>query len=102
MRMHYRLSNGQLGLALGLLGMGIAVSEIPWGLLTDRWGDRRVLLTGLGATSLMLCLFALFGAPSLTHVPAAWQLALGLFVVGLLGGSVNGSSGRAVMSSTST
>lgn len=98
MRMNYNLSNDQLGLALGLLGMGIAVSEIPWGLLTDRWGDRRVLLTGLGATSLALCLFALFGSPTPTHVPGPWQLALGLFVVGLLGGSVNGSSGRAVMS----
>ncbi|MCW8208291.1 MFS transporter [Verminephrobacter aporrectodeae subsp. tuberculatae] len=98
MRMNYNLSNDQLGLALGLLGLGIAVSEIPWGLLTDRWGDRRVLLIGLGATSLMLCLFALFGSPTPTHVPGPWQLALGLFIVGLLGGSVNGSSGRAVMS----
>ncbi|QDQ83396.1 MFS transporter [Paraburkholderia megapolitana] len=98
MRMNYNLSNDQLGLALGLLGMGIAVSEIPWGLLTDRWGDRRVLLTGLGATSIALCLFALFGSPTADRVPGPWQLALGLFFVGLLGGSVNGSSGRAVMS----
>ena len=98
MRMNYKLSNGQLGLALGLLGMGIAVSEIPWGLLTDRWGDRRVLLTGLSATALALCMFALFGSPTPNYIPGPWQLALGLFFVGLLGGRVNGSSGRAVMS----
>src|SRR5882757_8917498 len=48
MRSGYQLGNGQLGLVLGLLGLGVALSELPWGLLTDRWGDRHVLLTGLG------------------------------------------------------
>ena len=37
LRSRYHLSNSELGLALGILGLGIAVSEIPWGLLTDRW-----------------------------------------------------------------
>src|SRR5215217_5896289 len=54
LRSGYHLSNGELGLALGLLGLGVALSELPWGLLTDRWGDRRVLLTGLGATAVWL------------------------------------------------
>jgi MFS family permease len=97
LRSGYRLDNGSLGLVLGMLGLGIAVSELPWGLLTDRWGDRRVLLLGLLTTAAALAGLALFAAPRGGHVPGAALLALGLLLVGLLGGSVNGSSGRAVM-----
>jgi MFS family permease len=97
LRSGYHLDNGGLGLVLGMLGLGIAVSELPWGLLTDRWGDRRVLLLGLLSTAAALAGLALFVAPSDTHVPGVTMLALGLLLVGLLGGSVNGSSGRAVM-----
>jgi MFS family permease len=97
MRTNYRLDNTQLGLALGLLGLGIAVSELPWGLLTDRLGDRRVLLIGLMATGAALLLMMLTGAPHGMHVPPLWLLAGGLFAIGFLGGSINGASGRAVM-----
>ncbi|HEV2675792.1 MAG TPA: MFS transporter [Aliidongia sp.] len=97
MRSDYHLDNASLGLAMGLLGLGIAVSELPWGLLTDRWGDRRVLLLGLGATAAALALMALFAAPTSDRVPGLGLLATGMLLVGLLGGSVNGSSGRAVM-----
>jgi MFS family permease len=97
LRSGYHLDNHGLGLVLGMLGLGIAVSELPWGLLTDRWGDRRVLLLGLLSTAAALAGLALFVAPSGAHVPSVTTLALGLLLVGLLGGSVNGSSGRAVM-----
>lgn len=97
LRSGYHLGNEGLGLVLGMLGLGIAVSELPWGLLTDRWGDRRVLLLGLLSTAAALAGLALFVVPSGTHVPNMATLALGLLLVGLLGGSVNGSSGRAVM-----
>ncbi|WP_114809291.1 MFS transporter [Paraburkholderia kururiensis] len=93
----YGIGNGGLGLVLGMLGLGIALSELPWGLLTDRWGDRRVLLLGLGGTAAALVGMALFVVPRADHVPALVTLAAGLLLVGLLGGSVNGSSGRAVM-----
>jgi MFS family permease len=95
MRSGYQLDNATLGLVLGLMGLGIAVSELPWGLLTDRWGDRPVLLLGLGATALALAAMALWAAPVAGHVPGL--LGGGLLLVGLLGGSVNGASGRAVM-----
>src|SRR6185437_13201081 len=97
LRSGYHLGNHGLGLVLGMLGLGIALSELPWGLLTDRWGDRRVLLVGLVSTAVALAGVALFGAPSGARVPGVTTLALGLLLVGLLGGSVNGSSGRAVM-----
>lgn len=97
MRSGYRLGNDQLGLALGLLGLGVALFELPWGLLTDRWGDRPVLLTGLGATAAALAWMSGFASPTANGAPSLWLLALGLVLVGSLGGSVNGASGRAVM-----
>lgn len=97
MRTGYQLDNATLGLVLGLMGLGIAVSELPWGLLTDRWGDRPVLLTGLGSTALALAAMAIWVAPSAQHIPGLGLLGAGLLAVGLLGGSVNGASGRAVM-----
>jgi len=97
MRTGYRLDNATLGLVLGLMGLGIAVSELPWGMLTDRWGDRPVLLTGLGGTALALLAMALWAAPAAQQVPGLGMLGAGLLLVGLLGGSVNGASGRAVM-----
>ncbi|WP_281727070.1 hypothetical protein [Pseudomonas syringae] len=30
MRATYQLDNSELGLVLGVLGLGIAISEIPW------------------------------------------------------------------------
>lgn len=97
MRSGYQLDTATLGLVLGLMGLGIALSELPWGLLTDRWGDRPVLLTGLAGTAVALTAMALWAAPHGGQVPALSGLAVGLLLVGLLGGSVNGASGRAVM-----
>src|SRR6201996_9462596 len=88
LRSGYHLGNDGLGLVLGMLGLGIAVSELPWGLLTDRWGDRRVLLLGLLATAAALAAMAGFVAPRGADVPGIAPLALGLLAVGLLGGSV--------------
>jgi MFS family permease len=50
----YHLSTAELGLAFGSIGLGLALSELPWGMLTDRWGDRPVLLTGLLSAAAML------------------------------------------------
>jgi MFS family permease len=97
MRADYHLSNPDLGLVLGCLGLGVAISELPWGLLTDRWGDRRVLLAGLGSLVVWLGLMLALLVPSHGYTPSVLFLAANLLVVGLLGGSVNGSSGRAIM-----
>jgi MFS family permease len=97
MRADYKFTNSELGLVLGLLGLGIALSELPWGLLTDRWGDRRVLLLGLLTTAIALLIMTLFAVPTHTSIPGWHQLAIGMACVGILGGSVNGASGRAIM-----
>lgn len=98
MRSGYHLDNAQLGLALGATGLGIALSELPWGVATDRLGDRPVLVAGLAGTALALLTMALVLAPSAGSAPPLLWLVLAMALVGLLGGSVNGSSGRAIMS----
>ena len=97
LRSGYHLSNTQLGVALGAMGLGVALTELPWGMATDRWGDRPVLLTGLLGTMLALLSLLLWITPADGSVPPLWALAAGLALVGVLGGSVNGASGRAVM-----
>ncbi|WP_321792768.1 MFS transporter [Caballeronia sp. J97] len=93
-RTAYHLSNGHLGVVLGALGLGVALSELPWGILTDKWGDRPVLLTGLFSTAAVLVAMTLFATPATASF--GW-LVFAMCVLGILGGSVNGSSGRAVM-----
>ena len=97
LRSGYHLSNTELGVALGAMGLGVALTELPWGMATDRWGDRPVLLTGLLGTMLALLALLLWITPADGTVPPLWALAAGLALVGVLGGSVNGASGRAVM-----
>ncbi|WP_051899035.1 MFS transporter [Sciscionella sediminilitoris] len=93
LRGEFQFSAGQLGLVLGAILLGIAISEVPWGMVTDRLGDRRTLLTGLLGTGILLAVLAVV----LTPGTPAFVFAVALFLVGVLGGSVNGSSGRAVM-----
>lgn len=96
LRADYQLSNTQLGLALGLLSLGVALGELPWGVLTDRLGDRKVLLSGLLGTVAALWLLIVMALPGQGSATYFW-LCAGLMLAGLLGGSVNGASGRAVM-----
>lgn len=95
MRADYGFSTGQLGFVIGCLGLGVAASDIVWGLLTDRFGDRRILLTGLISTGSVLVAMAAVATPA--DGAGVWRLAGFLCAAGALGGSVNGSSGRAVM-----
>jgi MFS family permease len=97
LRSDYHLDNADLGLTLGAMGLGVALSELPWGIAADRWGDRPVLLTGLISTAAALLAMMLWVVPAPGAVPGLAWLVAAMCAVGVLGGSVNGASGRAVM-----
>ncbi len=86
---YYGVNLVETGALLSAIAIGVAAGLIPWGLLADRYGERRVLLAGLGGAALALSGAALAGSygPALTALVAA----------GLLGSAANSASGRAVM-----
>jgi sugar phosphate permease len=85
----FGLSLGEIGLAIAALSIGVMLTTVPWGMLTDRIGERPVLAGGLFATSLAILAMAFTeGFPA---------LLIGLFVAGAFGASATGASGRAVM-----
>lgn len=88
-RSYFHLSLGQTGLLFSVSLAGAVLSFIPWGLATDRYGERRVLMIGLALCGGMLV------AASQTH-RFLWLLFL-LAAGGLSGASVQSASGRAVM-----
>ena len=83
------LSLSQTGVLISGSLIGSVVSLIPWGIATDRSGERAVLVVGLG-----LCGVALIGASQVSGFAA---LALLLAAAGMLGASVQSASGRAVL-----
>jgi sugar phosphate permease len=89
LRSRYGLTLGQTGLLISGSLIGSVVSLIPWGLATDRVGERIVLVTGLAGCGAFLL------AASSAH--GFWSLALLLAAAGALGASVQSASGRAVM-----
>src|SRR5271156_6234259 len=78
MRSDYHLSTAELGLTFGSMGLGLALSELPWGMLTDRWGDRPVLLTGLLSAAAMLVAMACLVVPSTAGAPTLGWLLLAM------------------------
>ena len=89
MRREYGLTLTQTGLLLSLSSLGSLVTLIPWGIATDRAGERAVLVLGLAT-----CGGALVGA-AFVHRFAA--LGLLLLVAGATGAGIQSASGRAVM-----
>lgn len=85
----YGLSLGEVGAVFAAVAVGVMLTLVPWGILTDRIGERPVLAGGLTATGLALVGAAL--APSLPYLLA------GLLLAGMAGASATGASGRAVM-----
>ena len=89
LRSAYGLSLPQVGLAFTAVAIGVMVTLVPWGMLTDRVGERPVMTVGLAGTALAL------GATA--YASGYAMLLLGLLVAGMLGSSSTGASGRAVM-----
>ncbi|MGH3041509.1 MAG: MFS transporter [Gaiellaceae bacterium] len=89
LRDEYGLSLTQVGVVLAAVSIGSVATLLPWGLLTDRAGERRVLASGLAAASVALSAAAFTSGYVL--------LVTTLVLAGAAGASVNAASGRAVM-----
>jgi len=71
-------------------------SELPWGLLTDRWGEPAPVLLSAGYhATWRLALMALLGCPRPRPcAPACRCWSAGLLLSACSAAGVNGSSGR--------
>ncbi len=88
-REEFALSLGEVGLVFTAVSAGVLVTMLPWGLLTDRVGERPVMTAGLAGTGAALVAAA--------FAPTFATLLAGLLVAAMFGASVTGASGRAVM-----
>jgi sugar phosphate permease len=98
MRNDYQFSMSQLGFVLGCMGLGVAISEMIWGVLTDKLGDKIVLIIGLVSMGATFLIISYGFVPKAGVLPNYKSLGILLIVAGAVGGSINSSSGRAVMS----
>jgi sugar phosphate permease len=89
LREAYDLDLTGVGLFLAAEWVGLTVALLPWGLVTDRIGERRALAVGLTLCGLVMCSIALVDS----GLAAGALLALGAGA----GASVQSASGRAVM-----
>jgi sugar phosphate permease len=77
------------GLVAAAPMLGVMVALVPWGVVTDRRGERLVLLAGLLGAAVLGAVAALSGSVLL--------LALGLGLAGVAAASSNVASGRVVV-----
>jgi sugar phosphate permease len=89
LRSAYGLSLPEVGLAFTAVAVGVMLTLVPWGVLTDRIGERPVMAAGLAGAAAALAATA--------YAPSYELLLAGLLAAGMLGASSTGASGRAVM-----
>ena len=98
MRESYNFSLHELGFVLGSMGLGVAASEIVWGIITDKLGDKTVLILGLWSSTLVFVVIALWLTPGNSNNGIKYlHLGAALAMAGACGGSINSSSGRTIM-----
>jgi sugar phosphate permease len=85
----YDLSLSEVGIAFSSVWIGPIATLLPWGLLSDRIGERIVLASGLAGCGVVVAAAGWAGS--------FWLLVALLTIAGALGASVNAASGRAVM-----
>jgi len=83
------LSLAQAGLVATAPTLGVMLTLVAWGALTDRIGERRVLLAGLAGTTAAGVLSVL--------VDGLVPIAAALFLAGAAAASTNAASGRVVV-----
>ena len=84
-----RLSLAEAGVVAAAPMVGVMCALVAWGVLTDRVGERFVLLAGLSSTTL--------AALAAAFAPGVVTLAGLLFLGGLAAASTNAASGRVVV-----
>ena len=89
LRERFGLSLPALGAILGATTLGTVATVYAWGLLADRFGERRVLLGGLLGCAAGLAAAAAVRSPA--------GLTVALLVAGGFGGCTGSASARAVM-----
>jgi MFS family permease len=89
LRAHYGLSLGEIGIVLAATNVGMTLTLLPWGIISDRIGERLAIAVGLTGAALSLAVAA--------SVNGFAELVLALVATGAFGASVNSASGRAVM-----
>ncbi len=89
LRAYYGLSIGQIGVVLGATTAGMTVTLLPWGIVSDRIGERLAIVIGLGGAAIALGFAA--------RADGFAALVAALVATGASGASVNSASGRAVM-----
>ncbi len=83
------LSLARAGLVAAAPTIGVMLTLVAWGWVTDRRGERFVLLVGLSATVVAGAVAALSGGPTM--------LVVTLFLGGAAAASTNAASGRVVV-----
>lgn len=82
------MSLAQAGLLAGAPHLGLVLTLIAWGALTDRYGERRVLLSGLALTVVAVLL-------SMLATNFLW-LGAAFVVSGAMSACINNASGRLI------
>ena len=88
-RSDYGLSLAQMGVVLAATNIGMTLTLLPWGIVSDRIGERLSIVIGLTGAALALATAA--------ETTGFASLVASLAAAGALGAAVNSASGRAVM-----
>jgi len=95
LRSEFGLGLVGIGLVLASVSVGLLVGLLPWGMLSDRIGERWVMSAGLLGAAGLFAVVAMTIPVGSTGSPVL--LAFLLFLAGACSASVNAASGRAVL-----
>jgi MFS family permease len=84
----FSLSGFEIGLIITALSLGYAASLLPFGVATDRFGERRTLTLGLVGLAV--------GVLGVALAPTYWLLLLAASSVGLMYGSATPGTNKAI------
>ena len=84
----FALSGFEIGLVITALSLGYAASLLPFGVATDRFGERRTLTVGLAGLAL--------GSLAVAFAPSYWLLLVAACALGAMYGSATPGTNKAI------